>query len=216
MEQIIFGIPAKRMPSKEILLYAAFVIQKAPSEKGKAFKMQLSDPAILLMGLNLDVKSSIAIASLGDRIFLVVVNDDNKELIPDKDICMVYSDGSVSSKRLYMYLTKLFKFDNTVKNTLLMERVMVNNDVPGLEPVIMYKLTATSLEASNETITEGSAVEEFISEDNQDSSIPERLEDILDSPSSEASGSITDDSSVTETASRIDTGSEPFNLSTES
>lgn len=144
MDKITFGIPTKRVVHRVTLDYAAFIIQEAPVEKGKAFKMQLSDPAIELMEINLDVKSSIAIASLGDNVFLLPVTDEVREKIPEKDICMVYADGSLSNKRLYMYISKLFNLDNSIKNTFIVERATINSGIPGVEPVIMFKLLRAS------------------------------------------------------------------------
>ena len=140
MNEIIFGIPARRVAKKEALNYSAFIMQEAPVEKGKAFKMQFSDPAINTMGINIDEKPRVAVASLETNTYLVVVTDEVRDKIPDKDICTVYSDGSLSNKRLYIYLSKTFELNTSIKNTFVLERARVDSGVPGVEPIIMYKL----------------------------------------------------------------------------
>lgn len=175
MDKIIFGIPSRRVVHRVTLSYAALIIQELPIEKGKAFKMQLSDPAIELMSINLDSKSSIAVASLGKNVFLIPVTAGVKDRIPEKDICMVYADGSLSNKRLYMYLSKLFSLNTSIKNTFTVERATVNSGIPGVEPVIMFKLTPASMhdagqesETISETVQEDPISEIFEAEPLQD------------------------------------------------
>jgi len=140
MAKIIFGIPAKRMVNKASLNYAAFVLQPAPLEKGKAYKMQLSDPALDIMEINTDEKNSIAIASIDKDLFLIKVDDQLKETIPAKDVCMVYADGSLSNRRLFMHLIKLLELNSGVKNTFKLEKTNISSGVPGIADLQMFKL----------------------------------------------------------------------------
>lgn len=192
MDKIIFGIPSRRVVHRVTLTYAALIIQEAPIEKGKAFKMQLSDPAIRLMNINLDVKSSVAVASLGENVFLIPVTPEVKEKVPEKDVCMVYADGSLSNKRLYMYLSKLFSLDTGIKNTFTIERATVNSGVPGVEPVIMFKLARASTHDRGQTSQEATLADLGVSGASEapEASIPASAEtdappDVMEDPTDE-------------------------------
>ena len=172
MDKIIFGIPTHRVARKETLEYAALILQEFP-EKGKGFKMQLSDPAVTLMAFEEGIKPQIAVATLGKDTYLTKVAVDMVEKIPKGDICAVYADSSLSNKRLYMYLAKIFDLNTKVKNTLTLEQVSVDSGVPGIAPVIMFKLLLEVPEDISDVFDLDDLAPEILGEDPIEASEPQ-------------------------------------------